>query len=330
MANKPDYRTDPILDFKRIPKLPDSLEDYYPPGTPRGTILAAPKNIPTALGDARLFQLYGFTQSDFDYKWPKLGGSTTDTENPGGGGGGGGDGGDDTDEVPPVECLNTSEAAACKPEETDDPGNSGGDNQEPPEEDTSGRICRAGSKYNRWYSTVFGLQNGREWIFETALTSTLEEGKSAMTRMLAMLRADTGHNSGLLEGREPHPPADVLQTPQPPMPSPTFAPASGGGARTKLKLDDSVSEVLDYSNGKLKANPPTSVEGDSNPHLVYDLEAKEMRWEDGSGQGCCPVLLYDGRLVTGLDTNGDLILGDRVATMAYPLYDRYDYIVMDD
>ena len=131
----------------------------------------------------------------------------------------------------------------------------------------------------------------------------------------------------LLQGLPVHAPATPVRPPQPPMPTPSFAPASRGGG-TKLKLDDSVSEVLDYSNGKLKANPPTSVEGDSNPHLVYDLEAKEMRWEEGSGQGCCPVLLYGDRIVTGIDTDGNLILGDAVATMAYPLY-GHDYVLVD-
>lgn len=159
------------------------------------------------------------------------------------------------------------------------------------------------------------------------------QGKDRLGVWIRDTRLELSGSAGawtLLQGLPVHAPATPVRPPQPPMPTPSFAPASRGGG-TKLKLDDSVSEVLDYSNGKLKANPPSDAEiGDSksNPHLVYDVESKEMRWEEGSGQGCCPVLLYGDRIVTGIDTDGNLILGDAVATMAYPLY-GHDYVLVD-
>ena len=165
-----------------------------------------------------------------------------------------------------------------------------------------------------WYKAVLKAQGVARlgvWIRDTYLSK----------------HGDTSELGGgsLLRGRPVHAPATPVKPPQPPMPTPSFAPASSGGV-SAVKVGKSAEDVLKIEKGKIEANPPDSSVGD-NPVLTYDTEAKEMRWGEGS-QGCCPVLLYNGKIVTGMDTDGNLILGDAVGTMAYPLY-GHEYVLVD-
>ncbi len=198
---------------------------------------------------------------------------------------------------------------------------------------------------NSWYKVVVDQQDRKPnraddhpWIIETALPKPTENSSVRMMRA-GVWSLSRSANSGLYT----HPQATPTKPVPPPMPTPSFAPASSGGSSAKVKVGDSLEKVLQFKKGKLEAVAPTvdcakydTDEFESKVVLTYDPETGKMVWDctepaEGVGEGgCCPALMYGDKLVVAVTDQGMLITREvGNPTIANPFYHN-DYVVVSE
>lgn len=199
--------------------------------------------------------------------------------------------------------------------------------------------------HNSWYILAKTQQDvlpnrkeQQQWIRETALGSSSNNSgiDSPVTWNMRAKGGSSGVWGALNAGYPIHPPATPTKQTPPPMPTPSFAPATSGGSSigTKVKVGDSLKNVFQFKKGKLEVVAPDddcsdydTDEFESKAVLTYDPDTGKMVWEctepsEGGEDVCCPVLIYENKIVTGVDAYGNYILGD---TVSVSRMDYYDY-----